>query len=194
MAILGDLIFRMPAVRLAQAQSAHCPEDTRMYLFAWKTPVRGGRLGAPHAVKVPFVFGNLDAKGVNLYPANGEDRRALSNFVQDDWIAFARSGDPNHLGLPVWPASRTDARATLDFDEITTVEHNPSAAERSIWADVPFDGLNPPIEHCVPSTWEMLSSFHKRFPVGIRSPRMSLASGPHGHRNLAYRSSPRKTD
>jgi para-nitrobenzyl esterase len=81
MAINGDLLFRMPAIRLAEAQSAHRPEDTRMYLFAWKTPVLGGRLGAPHAVEIPFVFGNLNARGVNLYTGNGEDRRPLSNLV-----------------------------------------------------------------------------------------------------------------
>jgi para-nitrobenzyl esterase len=159
MAILGDLLFRMPAVRLAEAQSAHRPEDTRMYLFAWKTPVLGGRLGAPHALDIPFVFGNLHDKGVKRYTGNGEDRRALSNLVQDAWIAFAKSGDPNHPGLPAWPVYRADARATLVFDEITTVEDNPRAAERSIWADVPFDGLNPAIEHSVPSTREILSSF-----------------------------------
>ena len=67
MAINGDLLFRMPAIRLAEAQSAHRPADTRMYLFAWRTPVRGGRLGSPHAVDVPFVFGNLHASGVELY-------------------------------------------------------------------------------------------------------------------------------
>ncbi|HZW32853.1 MAG TPA: carboxylesterase/lipase family protein [Isosphaeraceae bacterium] len=159
MAINGDLLFRMPAIRLAEAQSAHRPADTRMYLFAWKTPIRGGRLGAPHAVEIPFVFGNLHAKGVNRYTGNGEDRRALSNLVQDAWIAFARSGDPNHPGLPTWAVYRADARATLVFDEITTVEDDPLAAARLIWADVPFDGLHPAIEHSVPSTREMLSSF-----------------------------------
>src|SRR5262249_3280972 len=63
MAINGDLLFRMPAVRLAEAQSAHRQADTRMYLFAWRTPVLGGRLGALHGVDVPFVFGNLRAPG-----------------------------------------------------------------------------------------------------------------------------------
>jgi para-nitrobenzyl esterase len=159
MAINGDILFRMPSIRLAEAQSVHRPADTRMYLFAWKTPVCGGRLGSPHAVDVPFVFGNLQARGVEIYTGNGADRNALSNLVQEAWIAFARSGDPNHPGLPAWPAYRPDARATLVFDEVTTVENDPMVAERSIWAGVPFDGLNPAIEHTVPSTSEILCSF-----------------------------------
>ncbi len=165
MAINGDLLFRMPAVRLAEAQSAHRPEDTRMCLFAWKTPVQGGRLGAPHAVEVPFVFGNLYAMGVYLYTGKSPDRRALSNLVQDAWIAFAKSGDPNHSRLTSWPAYRADSRATLVFDETTTVEDDPGAEERSIWADVPFDGLNPTIEHSVPSTWEILCCVLRTLPV-----------------------------
>jgi len=174
MAINGDLLFRMPSVRLAEAQSAHRPEDTRMYLFAWKTPVRGGRLGAPHAVDVPFVFGNLHASGVELYTGSSADRKALSERVQDAWIGFARSGDPNHTGLPEWPAYRTETRATLVFDATTTVEDDPMAERRSIWADVPFDGLNPAIENSVPSTWEILSSFLRAQP-SVSEPYFSNA-------------------
>ena len=158
MAINGDLLFRMPAVRLAETQSSHRQADTRMYLFAWRTPVLGGRLGALHGVDVPFVFGNLHAPGVELYTGNGEDRRALSDLILEAWIAFARSGDPNHPGLPNWPAYRDDARATLILDGTTTAEDDPLAEERSIWAGVPFDGRNPAIERCVPSTRDMLAS------------------------------------
>jgi Carboxylesterase family/Creatinase/Prolidase N-terminal domain len=165
MAINGDLLFRMPAIRLAEAQSAHRPDDTRIYVFAWRTPVLGGRLGSPHAVDVPFVFGNLTAPGVHLYTGDGDDRAALAALVQDAWIAFARSGDPNHDGLPAWPAYRPDARATLFLGDDTTVEEDPMAAERSIWADVPFDGLRPAIGWCVPSTRELIGSLLSPRPL-----------------------------
>jgi para-nitrobenzyl esterase len=171
MAINGDLLFRMPAVRLAEAQSVHRPADTRMYLFAWKTPVRGGRLGSPHAVDVPFVFGNLDASGVELYTGSGADREALSRRVQDAWIGFARRGDPNHPGLPEWPAYRAEGRATLVFDGLPTVEMDPQLERRSVWDAVPFDGVVPPIEHCVPTTGEILISF-------VKGRRMVLSRAP----------------
>ena len=154
-AINGDLLFRMPAIRLAEAQSAHRPEDTRMYLFAWKTPVLGGRLGRhtqwrshlSSAICTPQAC--ISTRAI---PRIGE---ALSNLVQDAWIAFAKSGDPNHSRLPAWPAYRADSRATVVFDETTLVEDDPMAEERSIWANVPFDGLNPAIEYSVPFTWEI---------------------------------------
>jgi para-nitrobenzyl esterase len=161
LAINGDLLFRMPAVRLAEAQAAHRPFDTRMYLFAWPTPVRGGRLGSPHAVELPFVFGNLKARGAERYTGRGEERQALSNAVQDAWVAFARSGDPNHPGLPGWLAYRPDTRSTLVFNELTSVWDDPLREERMIWDDVPFDGLRPAIEESLPTTREILLSFLK---------------------------------
>jgi para-nitrobenzyl esterase len=161
MGINGDLLFRMPAIRLAEAQCVHRPTDTRMYLFAWRTPVMGGRLGSPHAIDVPFVFGNLDAKGVELYTGPGADRRVVSNAVQDAWIAFARSGDPGHPGLPEWPACQPVTRATLTFDTTPTVKYDPMPEEREIWGDVPFDGVHPALEHSLPSTRSILGSFLK---------------------------------
>jgi para-nitrobenzyl esterase len=148
-AILGDVLFRLPLIRLAEAQARHRP-DTRMYLFAWETPVRDGRLGSPHAVELPFVFGNLDAKGVSELIGNDlerqVERQALAEVVQGAWIAFARTGNPYHAGLPSWPAYEPEHRHTLVFDTPSFVQSDPMGTERSVWGDVPFDGVTPSIE------------------------------------------------
>ncbi|MDX2038326.1 MAG: carboxylesterase/lipase family protein [Isosphaeraceae bacterium] len=158
MAINGDLLFRMPAIRLAEAQSEHRPHDTRMYLFTWSTPVSRGRLGSPHAVDVPFVFGNLDQEGVERFTGKGADRRELSMRIQDAWLAFARTGDPSHSGLPHWPPYRRDSRATMIFDSSPTVVNDPRPEERKAWDGVPFDGVVPAIEQSLPTTGEILRS------------------------------------
>jgi para-nitrobenzyl esterase len=145
-AILGDALFRLPLIRLAEAQAAH-RSDTRMYLFAWETPVQDGRLGSPHAVELPFVFGNLDAKGVRELigddPRHQAERQALTEAVQGAWIAFARTGSPEHSGLPPWPAYELENRCTLVFDTFCAVQADPLGAERSAWGDAPFDGVMP---------------------------------------------------
>ena len=46
------------------------------------------------------------------------------------WAAFARTGDPNHSGLPSWPAYDTTQRATMIFDTECEVVDNPAHAER----------------------------------------------------------------
>jgi para-nitrobenzyl esterase len=148
-AILGDVLFRLPLIRLAEAQAGH-RSDTRMYLFAWETPVLDGRLGSPHAVELPFVFGNLDANGVSELigkdPKRQAERQALVEAVQGAWIAFARTGDPSHPGLPPWPAYKTQERYTLVFDWSSEVQADPLVSERSVWRDVPFDGVSPSLE------------------------------------------------
>jgi para-nitrobenzyl esterase len=60
-------------------------------------------LGAYHSGEIEYVFGVLDSKaGI---PWTAEDR-ALSTLMQKYWTNFARNGDPNGEGLPVWPAYR----------------------------------------------------------------------------------------
>jgi para-nitrobenzyl esterase len=121
-----------------------------MYLFAWETPVLDGRLGSPHAVELPFVFGNLDANGVSELIGDGPEgqaeRQSLTEAVQGAWIAFARTGNPSHPGLPSWPAYETENRHTLVFDKSSVVQADPLGTERSVWGDVPFDGMRPLIE------------------------------------------------
>jgi para-nitrobenzyl esterase len=149
MAMLGDALFWLPQIRLAEAQAKH-RSDTRMYMIAWPTPVLGGRLGAPHAVEIPFVFGNLKANGARFMigdqPDQAGDREAFSRAVQRAWAAFARTGSPNHDGLPGWPAFDASGRATMILDHTYQVENDPLSPIRQAWDELAFDGVHPAVE------------------------------------------------
>jgi len=54
----------------------------------------------------------------------------------DSWTAFAHTGDPNHPGLPDWPAYEPKQRATLFFDLHARVEHLPLDEIRSAWMGI----------------------------------------------------------
>jgi para-nitrobenzyl esterase len=134
-AVLSDQVFRVPAVRLAERQSAHAP--VHLYLFTWATPAFGGALGSCHALEIPFVFNNLDAPGVSLFTGEPTaSARRLAESMHDTWTAFARGGDPNGAGLPPWPPFTNDQRATMVLGEHSTVEEDPAAAELAHWAEV----------------------------------------------------------
>lgn len=69
------------------------------------------RAGAPHGGEIAYVFGTLMARpGSTLTP---EDQ-AVSRVAQSYWVNFARTGDPNGEGLPMWP--RHDPKKDVIFE------------------------------------------------------------------------------
>jgi len=131
-AIDSDRTFRVPAVRLAEAQRAHEPRAF-MYLFTWPSPARRSTLGACHALELPFMFGTLDAPTMDRFAGKGPEAELLSARMMDAWIAFTRSGEPGHADLPDWPAYDAGERATLIFDRRCELAHAPLDAERAAW-------------------------------------------------------------
>ncbi|QNU35519.1 MULTISPECIES: carboxylesterase family protein [Parageobacillus] len=67
-----------------------------MYRFNDKKPIMGGRLKVCHALKLPFVFGNLHQPGVTSFTGNLPERKQISKQMHDAWISFACNGNPNH--------------------------------------------------------------------------------------------------
>jgi para-nitrobenzyl esterase len=133
-AIESDRLFRIPALRLAEAQSAH-RERTFAYLFTWESPLFGGRLGACHGIDVPFVFDLIGTPGAEKFAGSGPEAEALGRAASGAWLAFARSGSPGHAGLPAWP--RFDARrATMLFGRGCELAEDPAGAERAAWEGV----------------------------------------------------------
>ncbi|MEX2208825.1 MAG: carboxylesterase/lipase family protein [Myxococcota bacterium] len=134
-ALDSDRTFRVPAIRLAEAQGQQQPR-TYQYFFTWSSPARRGTLGACHALELPFVFGTLDAPTMDRFAGKGPDAEALSARMMDAWIAFARKSEPGHAQLPAWPAYDTAKRATLVFDRACQLALAPLDAERAAWDGV----------------------------------------------------------
>ena len=129
-----DRTYRFDSITLAQRKAAQSGAAVYMYLFAWQTPALDGRLHAPHAIEIPFVFDNV-ARFPNL-AAGRSDAAAVAAAVSESWIAFARSGAPGHAALPEWPAYDAERRATMVLDRECRVENDPGAAVRHLWATV----------------------------------------------------------
>ncbi len=66
--------FWVRSVLLAERKAAKGKAPVYMYSFNWQTPVFDGKLMAPHALDVPFVFDTLDATGIT-----GHSPAALAN-------------------------------------------------------------------------------------------------------------------
>jgi para-nitrobenzyl esterase len=127
-AIQTDWYWRVPAVRMADAHAANARAATYMYEFAWRSPQMGGRLGAAHAVEIPFVF---DTLGLGTEPMLGQNPpQPLADAMHGAWVAFAASGD---CGWPRYDAAR---RRTMHFDTQSRVVDNPLARKLAVWQGV----------------------------------------------------------
>jgi para-nitrobenzyl esterase len=130
--VVTDYVFRIPAVRLAEAQLDHTPQ-VWMYLFSWPSRAFDGRLGACHAMELPFVFHHVDDPAMAVFLGEGPRPSDLADRIQDAWIAFARAGNPNVANLPEWPPYDVGRRATMELAEPCRVLEDPAGAERALW-------------------------------------------------------------
>ena len=120
----------LPSLTIADRKVAQQAAPVFVYLFTWETPVLGGRLGACHALEIPFVFDNLDAA---LLVGDAPARLAIADVMSRSWIEFAYKDDPNHGGIPDWPRYNSETRPTMIFDTRCRVENDPQGAERRAW-------------------------------------------------------------
>jgi para-nitrobenzyl esterase len=84
-------------------------------------------------MELPFVFHNVDSPQMSLFVGEGPTPTDLADQVQDAWIAFARTGDPNTEALPDWPAYDEARRATMQLDEPCRLVEDPDASTRRLW-------------------------------------------------------------
>ena len=86
---LTDAMFRQPVRDFAAAHrgSAH------VYEFSWRSPALDGRLGACHALELPFVFDTLETCAGPNGLAGETPPHDLARRIHGLWVAFAK-GEP----------------------------------------------------------------------------------------------------
>jgi len=119
---------RQNCVTQAERQVALGGAPVYTFWFTWQTPVLDGRPRAFHCSELPFVFNNTDRAAAMT--GGGPEARELGGRMSDAWIAFARKGDPNHSGLPKWPAFTPKDGALMVFDNKCEVRMNPDGEAR----------------------------------------------------------------
>ena len=118
--IAVDAMFRPGAISQANQKSSLAGgAPVYMYLFTWQSPVMNGKYKAIHCMELAFVFDNIQR--CEEMTGGGKDAYALAEKVSKAWVSFARTGNPNHKGLPNWPAYTAQNTETMHFDNVCAV-------------------------------------------------------------------------
>jgi para-nitrobenzyl esterase len=125
--ILASDNFRGRVITQAERKAVQ-KAPVYLYYFTWQSPVREGKLKSFHTLEIPFVLANVDE--ATTMTGTDQNRLALQERMSTAWAAFARSGNPNHKGLPNWPAFDAKTRGTMVFDNACKVVNDPNGAER----------------------------------------------------------------
>lgn len=126
--MIADGGYRKNAITLSERKAALHKAPAYMYVLAWQSPAYGGKFGAVHGTDIPLVFHNVGA-----ITGTGPEAHALADKLAGAWVAFAKTGNPNHPGIPEWPAYTAEARATMVFDTKCRVENDPGKELRALW-------------------------------------------------------------
>jgi para-nitrobenzyl esterase len=129
--VQGTRAYRLSSVTQAERKAAQRGAPVYMYWFGWNTPVLDGRPLAYHCQDLAFWFDNIDLAA----QATGgtEDARQLAAKMSGALVAFARTGNPAHRGLPEWPAFSSPSRATMVFEnDRVQVKNDPDAEARRL--------------------------------------------------------------
>ena len=108
--IMRDSLFAWSTWTWARLQSSKGKGAAYVYYFDHRTPESPA--GATHAAELGYVFRTLDARGGQ---PRAEDT-AMSELVSSYWVNFAKTGDPNGVGLPKWPAFTETSQQAMVFD------------------------------------------------------------------------------
>ena len=135
--LLTDTVFRIPAVRLAEA--ARRPRPCSCTCSPGASPPAGRTLGAFHGLDLPFTWNRVDFVAGPLAELAGRPRRRAG---RGDARGVGRIR--HHRGPAAPPPAATGPaydparRATMLLDDASRVVDDPLGEERRLWDGVRY--------------------------------------------------------
>ena len=131
-ALLSDSMFTIPTIHQIEA---HLNNQSNIYnyIFSYESLVSGT---AFHTLEIPFIFGAINSEAYKEAIKIDEDSEKLSKIMMDTWLSFARTGNPNHAGIPEWPTYDINKRSTMILGISPKVEEDPMSRVRKAWDEI----------------------------------------------------------
>ena len=116
-----DLRFGWDMWAWARLQAGTGRSLVYYYSFRQKPPFPAGSIyggwGASHFTELWYVFDHLNQTS---WPWTAADRK-VAEEISGYWVNFAKTGDPNGLALPLWPAFTSRDGKVLYLDDPVSV-------------------------------------------------------------------------
>lgn len=106
-----------------------------VYQLDWTGRLPNGRTGAFHTSDIPLM---LDTVAVADSAAGNALTPMMANIMSDALIAFARTGNPNHAGMPRWTPYSLERRETMIMTLMPRMEDDPRGDERRFFGRIPY--------------------------------------------------------
>ena len=115
-----DVGFGWPAYAWATKQKQTGKSPVYMAYLAQKSDTtvyaKGNRRGAAHADDMMYLKGAFDGKA-DKFP----QEHKVSELMQQYWVNFAKTMNPNGAGLPQWPLFEADKPTVMQFNNGATL-------------------------------------------------------------------------
>ncbi|MFI5045461.1 MAG: carboxylesterase/lipase family protein [Acidimicrobiia bacterium] len=98
---------------IAERKAAGGAAPVYMYLFTFDSGILDGRFRAAHGAEIPYVFDSVTQSAMT---GSRPERLDLARAMSTAWVSFARTGDPNHDGIPTWRPYSREHRERMVFD------------------------------------------------------------------------------
>ena len=132
--LLNDLMFRGPAIEMAQR---HAASGGKTYMYYWTKALSEPIYGACHGTEVSYVLNT--GRQIKM---GDKHNPFLAAEVQQMWLNFAMTGNPS-TPAHYWPAYEPTQRATMVLGDVIILENDPLPEQRKLIAPLMHEYISP---------------------------------------------------
>ncbi len=139
--LASDRFIGFSTWRWSDMQSTTGGKPVYRYKYARPRPVMrsdtgniagSAATGASHSAEIEYAMGNLPTNRV--YDWQPEDYK-VSEIMQAYFVNFIKTGNPNGVGLPTWPAVKSGSPAAIMHINVNTKTETETGRDRYLFLD-----------------------------------------------------------